>query len=147
MLDKLKNKLGKGESDAVPPENPPPYNETGNYDQNSNPPPHPDSGSKQYNDEKSYPQGQYDPMQDPNVIKVKPDMVNISMANPDHLNPSYPEFQARENERWKQGNTPIPREYYKHGAPLAPGHKGSSKTGGGAFPGSQGATYNDVARR
>lgn len=92
-------------------------------------------------------QGQYDPMNDPNVIKVKPNMVNISQARPEHLNPSYPEFQARENERWKQGNTPMPREYFKHGAPLAPGHKGSSKTGGGAFPGSQGATYDTAAKR
>lgn len=166
MNEKIKNIMGKkdNESSQVPPEDPPPYSEGANYGPNVPNaeflPPHEHHGSNEYPDEKksgafegplssnnSYQGPGYDPMQDPNVIKVKPNMVNISQARPEHLNPSYPEFQARENERWKQGNTPIPREYYKHGAPLAPGHQGSSKTGGGAFPGSLGASYNNAARR
>lgn len=91
------------------------------------------------------PGGAYDPMNDPGVIKVAPQMVNIALARPEHLNPAYPQFQQREQERRKYGAPDPPR---KHGAPLAPGHTAAgSKTGGGAFPGSSGATYNSAASR
>lgn len=96
--------------------------------------------------EQSFQNGQMNPMDDPNVYKVPPQLVNISQANPQHLNPSYPEFQQREQERWAHGDVPRP-DAYKHGAPLAPSHKGTQRTGGGAFPGRGGATYNNAARR
>lgn len=87
----------------------------------------------------------YDPMQDPNVYKVPPQLVNITQANPQHLNPSYPEFQQREQQRWAQGDYP---KQYKHGAPLAKGKTNpNNKFGGGAFPGSGGATYGNAARK
>jgi hypothetical protein len=91
------------------------------------------------------PGGAYDPMNDPGVIKVAPQMVNIALARPEHLNAAYPQFQQREHERRKYGAPDPPR---KHGAPLAPGHTAAgSKTGGGSFPGSSGATYNSAASR
>lgn len=87
-------------------------------------------------------------MEDPNVLKVKPQLVNISQANPEHLNPAYPEFQAREAQRMQQGDYPKPRSYFKHGAPLSQGHvHPENKTGGGSFPGSSNASYHNAANR
>lgn len=109
------------------------YNDGNNY-----------NGGNNFNSYQSQPSN-YDPMQDPNVIKVAPQKVNIALANPQHLNPSYPQFQQREQDRRKFGHQdPV----YKHGAPLSQGHVNpNSKTGGSAFPGSSGATYNNAANR
>lgn len=91
---------------------------------------------------------QYDPMKDPNVIKVKPQMVNITQANPEHLNPSYQQYLQRDAQRIQQGDYPKPHDYYKHGAPLSQGTVNPNlKTGGGAFPGRGGATYNNAANK
>lgn len=91
---------------------------------------------------------QYDPMKDPNVIKVKPQMVNISQANPEHLNPSYQQYLQRDAQRIQQGDFPKPHDYYKHGAPLSEGKVNPKlQTGGGAFPGRGGATYDNSANR
>lgn len=81
----------------------------------------------------------------PDVYYVQPQLVNITQAPPQHLNPQYQEYLARDQERMKYGDFPKGREYFKHGAPLAPGHKSSKKTGG--FPGSSGATYHSAANR
>ena len=108
MNEKIKNIMGKkdNESSQVPLEDPPPYSEGANYGPNVPNaeflPPHEHHGSNEYPDEKksgafegplssnnSYQGPGYDPMQDPNVIKVKPNMVNISQARPEHLNPSW----------------------------------------------------------
>lgn len=90
----------------------------------------------------------YDPLQDPNVYKVKPQKVDISRANPDHLHPSYIQFQERERERMMTGDYSKPMQLYVHGAPLPEGKVNpKSKTGGGAFPGRSGATYDDAANR
>ncbi|CAH2351396.1 hypothetical protein CLIB1423_03S05358 [[Candida] railenensis] len=119
-----------------------------NYDANAN---HAyNNNNNNYNDGNNFDSYQpqpsnYDPMQDPNVIKVPPQKVNIASANPQHLNPSYPQFQQREQDRRKFGHQdPV----YKHGAPLSQGHVNpNSKTGGSAFPGSSGATYNNAANK
>lgn len=109
---------------------------------NQYPPPAPPPNQQQYQQQ---PPQNYDPMADPNVIKVAPQKVNISQARPEHLNPAYPQFQQREAERRKFGHQD---PQYKHGAPLSQGHKDrSSRTGGSAFPGSSGATYNDAANK
>lgn len=90
-------------------------------------------------------QNGYNPMDDPNVYKVPPQLVNISQANPQHLNPSYPQFLQREQQRRMQGDFP---QQFKHGAPLEPSVKNNQKkTGGGAFPGRSGVTYNNAANR
>ncbi|CAK7895897.1 hypothetical protein CAAN1_12S02586 [[Candida] anglica] len=146
-----------------PEQPPPPYTEEANPQQApnygpSNPqqpsnygpnnPQYPsNSGPNSYNNN-SYnnTNSNYDPMQDPNVYKVPPQMVNITQANPQHLNPSYPQFLQREQDRHKYGATEPPPP--KHGAPLSQGHKNpNSKTGGGSFPGSSGVTYNNAANR
>lgn len=100
------------------------------------------------NPPQGYQGGQYDPMQDPNVIKVKPQMVNITQANPEHLNPSYQQYLQRDAQRIQQGDFPKPHDYYKHGAPLSEGRVNTKlKSGGGAFPGRSGATYDSAANR
>lgn len=81
-----------------------------------------------------------------NTFYVKPDLVNISQANSEHLNPAYPEFQRNEAERWRQGDLPRTRQQFKHGAPLRHGFVNyKDKTGGKSFPGSGGASYNNAA--
>lgn len=108
------------------------------------PPPTPPPGG-QYPPQGYPPQNpNYNPMNDPNVYKVKPQLVNITQANPDHLNPAYPEFQQREQQRWAQGDYP---KHPKHGAPLSKGNTNPNKFGASAFPGRGGATYNNAARK
>lgn len=95
-----------------------------------------------------YQGGQYDPMKDPNVIKVKPQTVNITQANPEHLNPSYQQYLQRDAQRIEHGDFPKPHDYFKHGAPLSQGRVNPNlKTGGGAFPGRSGATYDNAANK
>ncbi|KAG7663611.1 uncharacterized protein J8A68_002860 [[Candida] subhashii] len=86
----------------------------------------------------------YNPAQDPNVLKITPDLVNITQAPPEHLNPQYQEYLRRDPERIKNGD--YPNQYYKHGAPLDKGHKSTGGSSGG-FPGRSGATYHGVANR
>ncbi|KAG2736145.1 hypothetical protein G9P44_000235 [Scheffersomyces stipitis] len=84
----------------------------------------------------------------PNTYYVKPSIVDITRANPEHLNPAYQQYLKRDEERISQGNYPQGRENFKHGAPLEPGKTNpNSKTGGKRFPGRSGATYNDAANR
>lgn len=85
-------------------------------------------------------------MNDPNVYKVPPQMVNITQANPQHLNPQYGEYLARDEQRIRQGNFPG-GNFGSKGAPLAPSKKGSARTGGGAFPGLGSATYHEAANK
>lgn len=93
-------------------------------------------------------QANYDPMNDPNVYKVAPQRVNITQANPQHLNPQYQEYLARDQERIKEGDYPKGREWFKRGAPLNENRVNlKNKTGGSSFPGSGGATYHDAANR
>lgn len=91
----------------------------------------------------------YDPMNDPNVYKVAPQMVNITQANPQHLNPQYQEYLQRDQERIRQGDYPKGPEFYgRKGAPLSPSYQNQgSKTGGGAFPGKSGVSYHNAANR
>ena len=41
-----------------------------------------------------------DPLNDPNVYKIQPDKVNITLAPPEHLNPQYQEYLANEPDRF-----------------------------------------------
>ncbi|ODV80967.1 uncharacterized protein CANTADRAFT_42700, partial [Suhomyces tanzawaensis NRRL Y-17324] len=124
--------------------------------QNQNPPPNgwqnqnlPPNGWQNHNQPQGQWQGQsgpYDPLQDPNVYKVKPQKVNITLAPQEHLNPSYGQYLERDKERIKNGDYPKPPEMFKHGAPLEPGHKNpNQRAGGSSFPGRGGATYNNAA--
>lgn len=130
---------------------PPGYQGSSEYpdEKKSYPPPGSQSQSPHQGLDYHYPSpppgGTYNPMNDPNVYKVKPQLVNITQANPQHLNPSYPEFQQREQQRWAQGDYP---KQQKHGAPLTKGKVNpNNKFGGSAFPGRGGATYNNAARK
>ena len=125
MNEKIKNIMGKkdNESSQVPPEDPPPYSEGANYGPNVPNaeflPPHEHHGSNEYPDEKksgafegplssnnSYQGPGYDPMQDPNVIKVKPNMVNISQARPfEPIIPRIPGPWKRTMETGKHTNS------------------------------------------
>jgi hypothetical protein len=90
----------------------------------------------------------YDANQDPNVYTVPPQLVNISQANPAHLNPAYQQYLRRDAERVQQGDIPKGRENFKHGAPLNPGTVNKNKKSSGGFPGAKGgATYNNAANR
>lgn len=84
-----------------------------------------------------------DPLNDPNVYKIQPDKVNITLAPPEHLNPQYQEYLANEPDRFKRGD--YPNKYYKHGAPLNEGHVNSSNKSNKGFPGRSGATYHRAA--
>lgn len=89
----------------------------------------------------------YDSNQDPNVYNVPPELVDISRANPQHLNPAYQQYLRRDAERVQQGDIPKGRENFKHGAPLNPGTVNNNKKTSG-FPGAKGgATYNNAANR
>lgn len=91
----------------------------------------------------------YDPMKDPNVYKVPPQMVNITQANPQHLNPQYQEYLQRDQERVAHGDYPKGPEFYgRKGAPLSPSQQDpNNKTGGGAFPGKSGVSYHNAANK
>ncbi|KAK6459136.1 uncharacterized protein RJT20DRAFT_124304 [Scheffersomyces xylosifermentans] len=99
--------------------------------------------------DQNYPQqGSSQAYDNPNVYKVKPNIVNMTLASPDQLHPSYQQYLKRDEERIQQGNIPLGRENFKHGAPLEPGRVSTkTKTGGKTFPGRSGATYNDAANR
>ncbi|EGV64369.1 hypothetical protein PSN45_003792 [Yamadazyma tenuis] len=146
-----------------PPEDPPSYTESTHQQQSVTGPSSPPlsdnitipqkapqyEGNNEYPPEKQQPppNGKYDPMADPKVYKVPPQLVNITQANPQHLNPSYPQYQEREQQRLAQGHAPNPARW-KHGAPLEPGKTNPShKTGGSSFPGRGGATYNNAANK
>ena len=43
-----------------------------------------------------------DPLNDPNVYKIQPEKVNITLAPPEHLNPQYQEYLANEPDRFKE---------------------------------------------
>lgn len=70
-----------------------------------------------------------------NTYFVPPQMVNITSANPQHLNPSYQQYVSNE---WRR---PAPNP----NAPLAQSSGKSGKSSG--FPGRSGATYNNAANR
>ncbi|CUM63168.1 uncharacterized protein PRCAT00000736001 [Priceomyces carsonii] len=105
------------------------------------------SGGPNYNNQTQYVnQGKpYDPMNDPNVYKVAPQMVDITRANPEHLNPDYIRYQERDRQRFAQGDFPNPRSSFKHGAPLAPSKKDPTNSTGKSFPGRSGVTYKNAA--
>lgn len=79
-----------------------------------------------------------------NTYSVRPNTVNIANDSGKYTRPEYQEYLKRDQERMAQGNYPKPREAFKHGAPLDPGHVGLSKSG---FPGRSGATYHNAANR
>ncbi|EMG49820.1 hypothetical protein G210_5345 [Candida maltosa Xu316] len=87
-------------------------------------------------------QQQIDPLQDPNVYKIKPGKVNITLSPPEHLNPQYQEYLANEPERFKRGDFPN-----NHNAPLNPGHVNPNNKSNKGFPGRNGATYHNAANR
>lgn len=170
---KSSQELQKEQSSETPLDLPPTYEESHQGSQNA--PDYGPSSQQGYNgypeDKKEapqYPQGDqgglfsqpqgynqgyqqqtnYDPMNVPNVYKVAPQKVNITQANPQHLNPQYQEYLARDQERIKQGDYPKGREFFKRGAPLNENRVNpKNKTGGSSFPGSAGATYHDAANR
>lgn len=69
--------------------------------------------------------------------------VNIANARPDQVNPAYQDYLRRDEQRIAQGD--LPNDYKK---PLAEKKTDKSKkTGGGAFPGRQGASYYNAANK
>ncbi|KAK6199234.1 uncharacterized protein RJT21DRAFT_45275 [Scheffersomyces amazonensis] len=87
------------------------------------------------------PQG-YDPMQDPNVVVVGSDLVNITQARPQYLNPSYQQYLARDQQRIQQGDIPNPKGKLNTGT-----QNPTRKDGSGFFPGRSGVTYNNAANK
>ena len=90
----------------------------------------------------SRPQQPIDPLQDPNVYKIKPDKVNITLSPPEHLNPQYQQYVANEPERFKRGDFPT-----NHNAPLNRGHVNPNNKSNKGFPGRSGATYHNAANK
>lgn len=81
----------------------------------------------------------------PGMYAVPPQSVNIAYeSNSSNTRPGYMEYLNAEAQRNAQGNFPLPRLAYKHGAPLAPGHTSQQKTSG--FPGAKGTTYHNVSK-
>ncbi|CAI5757406.1 unnamed protein product [Candida verbasci] len=115
----------------------------GNYQQ-----PQQQGNSQGYNEYDKPPattQG-YDVNQDPNVYKIAPDRVNITIAPPQHVHPQFQEYMANEPMRQARGDYLPQNNQFKHGAPLNRGHTSSNKQNKG-FPGSSGVTYNNAANR
>lgn len=74
----------------------------------------------------------------PNTYFVPPQMVNITQANPQHLNPSYQQYLERDQQRIKEGNYPDPSRGLD---------KTRNKGGKSGFPGRSGITYNNAANK
>lgn len=87
-----------------------------------------------------------DPNINPNVYTVPPQLVDITRANPQHLNPAYPRYLEREYDRNMHGDFPNP-DRFKHGAPLNYSNIPKNNTMSKGFPGKSGATYNNAANR
>lgn len=82
----------------------------------------------------------------PNAYVIKPRTANIATDDGKYTRPEYQQYKNRDQQRIAQGDYPMPREAFKHGAPLEPGHKAQGKSSGG-FPGSSGASYYNAANR
>lgn len=82
----------------------------------------------------------------PNAYVIKPRTANIATDDGKYTRPEYQQYKNRDQQRIAQGDYPMPREAFKHGAPLEPGHKSQGKSSGG-FPGSSGASYYNAANR
>ncbi|RCK63404.1 hypothetical protein Cantr_10100 [Candida viswanathii] len=149
--DKKDPQNGRG-GGQVPSDAPPPYEE---IQSQQNPysrpaPPPPAASEKRLSDEKySRPaappqhQKQYaDPLEDPTVLKIKPDKVNITLSPPEHLNPQYQEYLANEPERFRRGEFPT-----NHNVPLNKGHVNPNNKANRGFPGRSGATYHNAANK
>jgi len=151
--DKLKQQYQAEQQGYSRPEAPPPPYEEIQSQQN---PYGGETRPQQGYDNKPYPDQLYqqqqqqqqqqqvpDPLNDPNVYKIQPEKVNITLAPPEHLNPQYQEYLANEPDRFKRGD--YPNKYYKHGAPLNEGHVNSSNKSNKGFPGRSGVTYHRAA--
>lgn len=116
--------------------NPPSYEESERQNKEKQEPEYDSNSQKGYNADYK-PQYQQNSGQAPpdNTYFVPPQMVNITSANPQHLNPSYQQYVSNE---WRRP-APDPQ------APLAPSSKSSGKSSG--FPGRNGATYNNAANK
>lgn len=89
-----------------------------------------------------YPSGQ-PPYQGTYVVPSNHPTINIAHARPDQVNPAYQDYLRRDEQRIAQGNLPN-----NHKAPLAERKTDKTKkTGGGAFPGRQGASYYNAANK
>lgn len=142
--DKLKQQYHTQKQELPPADAPPPpYEEIQSqqnpYDRETQP--------QQRYDNKPHPPQSYqqvpNPLNDPNVYKIQPEKVNITLAPQEHLNPQYQEYLANEPDRFKRGD--FPDKHYKHGAPLNRGHVNSSNKSNKGFPGRSGATYHNAA--
>ncbi|RLV94036.1 hypothetical protein JA1_002068 [Spathaspora sp. JA1] len=163
--EQLKKKE-EGAYNRAPMDAPPPYEESQSQSYDRPPPQQPPAQEYQqpyYGNQQGYSQGYYDkpdygsgsyapnnqyqgyPAQQPppNTYTIKPDKVNISIAPPQHVNPQYQEYLAREQQRIQMGD--YPDNYGKHGAPLNKGK--TSKNASKGFPGRSGATYHEAANR
>ncbi|EGW30910.1 uncharacterized protein SPAPADRAFT_142653 [Spathaspora passalidarum NRRL Y-27907] len=143
--EQLKQQEKEGSYNRPPMDAPPPYEEMQPQQQPQQQQyqqPYYDNPNQGYNP--GYQQPGYNPRYPPaNAYTIQPDKVNIAIAPPQHVNPQYPEFLAREQQRIQMGD--YPDNYGKHGAPLNKGK--TSKNAHKGFPGRSSATYHEAANK
>ncbi|KAI5964837.1 uncharacterized protein KGF55_001907 [Candida pseudojiufengensis] len=84
---------------------------------------------------------QPDPMQDPNVYKIQPDLVNINYSPPEHLNPQYQEFKQNQQAKMARGEFSAVNSKPN----INKGHTSQKTKIQSSFPGASGATYHNAA--
>ncbi|KAI5951577.1 hypothetical protein KGF54_004651 [Candida jiufengensis] len=118
-----------------------PYNNNNNYQ--PTPPQQPPQSQFGYNNQQYPPQQQYqqDPMQDPNVYKVQPNLVNINYSPPEHLQPQYQEFKQNQQQKMARGEFSASSSKPE----INKGHTSKTTKIQSSFPGASGATYHNAA--